>query len=209
MRARVAVLISGRGSNFVALAEASDRGEIAARIVLVLSNEAGAAGLDKAGEMGIEAVAVPHRQFESRAAHEAAVVAELERVGAEWVCLAGYMRLLSAGFVGRYSRRMLNIHPSLLPSFPGLEVQQKAIDHGVKVSGCTVHLVDEGLDSGPIVMQCAVPVHDDDTADTLAVRILEQEHRAYPRALARLVGEPWSIVGRRVVFGVAAGNDAS
>jgi len=205
--ARVAVLISGRGSNFVSLAEAIERGEIAARIVLVVSNEVGAKGLEKAREMGIESVALPHRPFASRAAHEEAVIAELERVRAEWVCLAGYMRLLSADFVRRYSRRMLNIHPSLLPSFPGLEVQQKAIDHGVKVSGCTVHLVDEGLDSGPIVVQRAVPVRDDDTADSLAGRILEQEHRAYPEALRRLISESWSLDGRRVVFGGATGND--
>lgn len=207
MSARVAVLISGRGSNFVALAEAVERGEVPARIVLVLSNEPEAAGLVKAREMGIEAVAVPHRGLPTRAAHEEAVIAELDRVRAEWVCLAGYMRLLSAAFVGRFPQRMLNIHPSLLPSFPGLDVQQKAIDHGVKVSGCTVHLVDEGLDSGPIVVQRAVPVRNDDTAERLAARILEQEHRAYPEALTRLVSEPWSIDGRRVVFGGPPGGD--
>ena len=207
MSARIAVLISGRGSNFVALAEAVERGEVPARIVLVLSNEPDAAGLVKAREMGIEAVAVPHRGLPSRAAHEEMVIAELDRVRAEWVCLAGYMRLLSAAFVGRFPQRMLNIHPSLLPSFPGLDVQQKAIDHGVKVSGCTVHLVDEGLDSGPIVVQRAVPVRNDDTADRLAARILEQEHQAYPEALTRLVSEPWSIDGRRVVFGGPAGGD--
>ena len=202
---RIAVLISGRGSNFVSLAEAVERGEVPARIVLVVSNEPGAAGLEKARSMGIEAVAVPHREFATRAEHEAALLRELQRVGAQWVCLAGYMRLLTAEFVARYSQRMLNIHPSLLPSFPGLHVQQKAIDHGVKVSGCTVHLVDEGLDSGPIVVQRAVPVLDDDTAETLSARILEQEHRAYPEALGRLIREPWSIVGRRVIFGRAPG----
>ena len=207
MRARIAILISGRGSNFVSLAEAIDRGEIPARIALVLSNEPGAAGLEKARAMGLETVAVPHREFVSRAAHEVAVIAELERVGAEWVCLAGYMRLLSADFVRRYDQRMLNIHPSLLPSFPGLEVQQKAIDHGVKVSGCTVHLVDDGLDSGPIVVQRVVPVLDDDSSDSLAARILEQEHQAYPEALRRLVSEPWSLEGRRVVFGGVARSD--
>ena len=197
---RIAILISGRGSNFVSLAEAITRGEIPARIVLVLSNEPDAAGLEKARAMGIEAIAIPHRQFARRSEHDMAVIAELERVRAEWVCLAGYMRLLSAGFVQRFRRRMLNIHPSLLPSFPGLDVQQKAIDHGVKVSGCTVHLVDEGLDSGPIVVQRAVAVHDDDTADSLASRILEQEHQAYPEALQRLLLEPWRIDGRRAVF---------
>jgi len=197
---RVAVLISGRGSNFVSLAEATLRGEIPARIVLVLSNEPGAPGLEKAREMGIEAGAVPHREFGSRSEHEAAVIAELDRARAEWVCLAGYMRLLSAGFVQRFAGRLLNIHPSLLPSFPGLDVQQKAIDHGVRVSGCTVHLVDEGLDSGPIVVQRAVPVLDGDTADSLASRILAEEHQAYPEALRRLLMESWRIEGRRVIF---------
>lgn len=205
--ARVAVLISGRGSNFVALARAIRREVIPARIVLVVSNDPGAAGLERAAQMGIETVAIPHREFPSRAAHEEAVVAELERAGAEWVCLAGYMRLLSADFVGRYRQRMLNIHPSLLPAFPGLDVQQAALDYGVKVSGCTVHLVDEGLDSGPIVTQRAVPVLDNDTDDTLAARILEQEHQAYPEALRRLLTEHWSVVGRRVLFGHAVGEE--
>jgi len=200
-QARVAVLISGRGSNFVSLAKAVKRGVVPARIVLVVSNEPGAAGLEKAREMGIETAALPHRDYPSRQAHEAAVIAELERVAAEWVCLAGYMRLLSAEFVGHYRERMLNIHPSLLPSFPGLDVQQKAIDYGVKVSGCTVHLVDEGLDSGPIVVQRAVPVLDSDTDDSLSARILEEEHQAYPEALRRLLTEPWRVVGRRVRFG--------
>jgi phosphoribosylglycinamide formyltransferase-1 len=205
--ARVAVLISGRGSNFVALAKAIRREVIPARIVLVVSNDPCAAGLQKAAEMGIETAVIPHRAYPNRAAHEAAVIAELGRVDAEWVCLAGYMRLLSAGFVGRYRERMLNIHPSLLPAFPGLNVQQKALDHGVKVSGCTVHLVDEGLDSGPIVVQRAVPVLDNDTDDSLSARILEQEHQAYPEALRRLLTEPWSIVGRRVLFGRGVGEE--
>jgi phosphoribosylglycinamide formyltransferase-1 len=196
----IAVFISGRGSNFVALAEAIDRGEIPARIVLVVSNETGAAGLGRAEEMGLEAIAIPHRDFSSRLAHEAAVRAQLETVGAEWICLAGYMRLLSVDFVELYRHRMLNIHPSLLPAFPGLDVQQQAIDHGVKLSGCTVHLVDGGLDSGPIVTQRAVPVRSQDTSDTLAARILEQEHKAYPAALGRLLTEPWQVEGRRVVF---------
>lgn len=196
----IAILISGRGSNFVSLAEAIERREIPARIVLVLSNEPAAAGLEKARAMGIDSVAAPHRDHRNRAEHEVAVRLELERTGAEWVCLAGYMRLLSAEFVRRYPRRVLNIHPSLLPSFPGLDVQQQAIDHGVKVSGCTVHLVDEDLDSGPIVIQHSVPVLDDDTADTLAARILEQEHLAYPEALRRLLVEPWTVEDRRVVF---------
>lgn len=196
----IAVLISGRGSNFVALAEAIERGDIPARIALVVSNEAAAVGLDRARAMGIEGLAIPHRDFPDRAAHETAVLEQFERVGAEWICLAGYMRLLSAGFVRRYPHRMLNIHPSLLPAFPGLGVQQQALDHGVKQSGCTVHLVDEGLDSGPIVVQRAVPVRSHDTAEDLAARILAQEHEAYPEALRRLLVEPWEVEGRRVVF---------
>ena len=128
-------------------------------------------------------------------------MAELERAGAEWVCLAGYMRLLSADFVSRFRHRMLNIHPSLLPSFPGLEVQAKAIEHGVKLSGCTVHLVDEGLDSGPIVLQRSVPVYDDDDPDTLAARILEQEHLAYPEAARQLLAGEVRLEGGKVVRG--------
>ncbi len=201
----IAVLISGRGSNFVALAEAIERGEIPAKIALVLSNEPDAAGLDKARAMGLATAAIPHRGAGGRAAHEAAVIEAIEAAGAEWICLAGYMRLLSADFVRRYRHRMLNIHPSLLPAFPGLDVQAQAIEHGVKLSGCTVHLVDEGLDSGPIVVQRAVPVLDGDTPDTLAARILEQEHGAYPEALRRLLTEPWRLAGRRVEFGSQEG----
>lgn len=170
--------------------------------MLVLSNEPLAVGLEKARAMGLPAVAVPHREFPSREQHERAVMAELESAAAEWICLAGYMRLLSADFVDRYRHRMLNIHPSLLPAFPGLDVQAQALEYGVKLSGCTVHLVDEGLDSGPIVLQRSVPVLEDDDAETLAARILEQEHQAYPEALRRVLTEEWQVVGRRVVFGV-------
>jgi phosphoribosylglycinamide formyltransferase-1 len=205
----IAVLISGRGSNFVALAEAIERGEIPARIALVVSNESSAAGLELARGMGLEAQAIPHRSFPNRASHEAAVLEELAGVGAEWVCLAGYMRLLSADFVQRFENRMLNIHPSLLPAFPGLDVQQQAIDHGVRLSGCTVHLVDEGLDSGPIVVQRAVAVRSHDTADDLAGRILAQEHQAYPEALRRLLTESWVVEGRKVVFGMAGAEGAA
>lgn len=197
----IAVLISGRGSNFIALAEAIDRGEVPARIAVLLSNDPRARGLERARSMGLATAVVPHRDYADRAAHERAVVEAIDGSGAEWVCLAGYMRLLSADFVRRYHHRMLNIHPSLLPAFPGLDVQVRALEHGVKVSGCTVHLVDEGLDSGPIVVQRCVPVFDDDDAGTLAVRILEQEHVAYPEALRRLLTEPWTVEGRRVVFG--------
>ena len=196
---RVGVLLSGRGSNFLALHAAIERHEIPARIVLVLSNVAEAPGLAKARDLGIPAEAIPH-QGQPRAAQETQVLEALRRADAEWVCLAGYMRLLSPAFVSAFPRRILNIHPSLLPAFPGLDAQEQSLAHGVKVSGCTVHLVDEGLDSGPIVVQRAVPVLDGDTPRTLAARILEEEHQAYPEALRRLLTEPWRIEGRRLIF---------
>ena len=146
-------------------------------------------------------VTLPHKLDPSRAAHEAKVLSALEHAEVEWICLAGYMRLLSAEFVARYPERILNIHPSLLPAFPGLNAQEKALEWGAKISGCTVHLVDEKLDHGPIVEQRAVAVADDDGEESLAARILEQEHLAYPAALRRLVTESWRIDGRRVVFG--------
>jgi phosphoribosylglycinamide formyltransferase-1 len=197
----IALLLSGRGSNFLALHAAIERGEVPARVVLVASNVAEAPGLEKARELGLSAVAIPHRGELDRRAHEEKVIAALRESGAEWVCLAGYMRLLSAGFVAAFRRRILNIHPSLLPAFPGLDAQAQALAHGVKVAGCTVHLVDEGLDSGPIVVQRTVPVLDGDTAADLSARILEEEHRAYPEALRRLLTEPWTIEGRRLTFG--------
>ena len=198
--APIGILLSGRGSNFLALHAAIERGEVPARIVLVLSNLADAPGLARAEELGLPAVAVPHKGEPSRRTHEEKVIAALREAGAEWVCLAGYMRLLSPGFVAAFPRRMLNIHPSLLPAFPGLDAQAQALAHGVKISGCTVHLVDEGLDSGPIVVQRAVPVLDGDTEAALSRRILEQEHQAYPEALCRLLTEPWRVEGRRLVF---------
>ena len=202
--ARLGVLLSGRGSNFLALHAAIERGEIPARIVLVLSNVAGAPGIARARELGLQAEAIPHQgpnQGQSRAAQEEKVLDALRRADVEWVCLAGYMRRLSPAFVAAFSRRIVNIHPSLLPAFPGLDAQEQALAHGVKVSGCTVHLVDEGLDSGPIVVQRPVPVLDGDTPGALAARILEQEHLAYPEALRRLLCEPWRIEGRRLTFG--------
>jgi phosphoribosylglycinamide formyltransferase 1 len=196
---RIGVLLSGRGSNFLALQAAIERGELPARIVIVLSNIADAPGLAKARELGIPAEAIPH-QGQPRVAQEAQVLDALRRAEVDWVCLAGYMRLLSPAFIAAFPRRILNIHPSLLPAFPGLDAQEQALAHGVKVSGCTVHLVDEGLDSGPIVVQRTVPVLDGDTLRTLAARILEQEHLAYPEALRRLLTEPWRIEGRRLIF---------
>ncbi len=197
----IAVLLSGRGSNFVALAEAIARGEVPARIALVVSNLADAPGLEKARELGLATALVPHRDHTTREAHEARVLEALAAAGAEWICLAGYMRLLSRAFVARHRERILNIHPSLLPAFPGLHPQRQALAAGVRVSGCTVHLVDEGLDSGPIVVQRVVPVADDDDEAKLAARILVEEHRAYPEALRRLLSEPWRIEGRRLRFG--------
>jgi phosphoribosylglycinamide formyltransferase-1 len=201
----IAILLSGRGSNFLAIHAAIERGEIPAEIVLVASNVAEAAGLAKARELGLPAVAIPHRGEPSRVAHEEKVIAALRAAGAEWVCLAGYMRLLSPALVGSFRQRIVNIHPSLLPAFPGLDAQEAALAHGVKVSGCTVHLVDEGLDSGPIVVQRAVPVLDGDTAATLSARILAAEHQAYPEALRRLLTAPWRVEGRRLELGPPPG----
>ena len=201
MTARLAILLSGRGSNFLALAAAVERGELPAEIVLVAGDRPEAAGLARARELGLPALAVPARNEPSREAQEEKLLAALAAAGAEWICLAGYMRLLSPAFVRRYPQRILNVHPSLLPAFPGLDAQGQAFAHGVKVTGCTVHLVDEGLDNGPIVVQRAVAVAEHDTRDTLAARILEQEHRAYPEALRRLLTEPWRVVGRRLSFG--------
>lgn len=200
MTARLGVLLSGRGSNFVALADAARRGELPAEVVVALSDRPGAAGLDRAAERGIPAQVIPHRSFPGRGEHEQAVAAALREAGVDWVCLAGYLRLLTPAFIAAFPRRILNVHPSLLPAFPGLDAQRQAWDYGVRVAGCTVHLVDEGLDSGPIVVQRAVEVAVDDTPESLAARILAEEHRAYPEALRRLLLEPWRVVGRRVVF---------
>ncbi len=199
----IAVLISGRGSNFEALYRATRDGRLPAEIVLVLSNVPSAAGVEHARSLGLHTAVVPSRGAGSRAAHEAEVRDEIERAGAEWICLAGYMRLLSAGFVAAFQNRILNIHPSLLPSFPGLDVQQATLDHGVRVSGCTVHLVDAGLDSGPIVGQRAVAVRSNDNAASLSARILRAEHHLYAEALRRLLVEEWRIEGRRVLFGAS------
>lgn len=199
--ARLAVLLSGRGSNFLALNAAIDRGEVPARIVLVASNIPEAPGLERARELGLPALAIPHRGEPSRRAHDEKMVAALREAGAEWVCLAGYMRILTPAFVAAFPRRILNVHPSLLPAFPGLDAQRQALRHGVKATGCTVHLVDNGLDSGPIVVQRTVQVLDSDTESTLSARILKAEHQAYPEALRRLLTERWAIEGRRLTFG--------
>jgi phosphoribosylglycinamide formyltransferase-1 len=197
-RARVGVLLSGRGSNFEALARAFSPPEAPAEIALVLSNAADAPGLALARELAIPAAALPHGDYPSRAAHENAVRAALASADVEWVCLAGYMRLLSAEFVAAFPERILNIHPSLLPAFPGLHPQRQALAAGVKVSGCTVHFVDSGLDSGPIVLQRAVAVEEKDDEASLAARILVEEHLAYPEAIRRLLTKRWFLEGRRL-----------
>jgi len=198
-RTPVAVLLSGRGSNFAALADACARHEVPASIVLVLSDKADAPGLERARERGIPTRVIPRKGL-GHAEQERQMIAAIREAGAEWVCLAGYMRLLGPEFVAAFPCRILNIHPALLPAFPGLEAQRQAFDYGVRVSGCTVHLVDAGCDTGPIVVQRAVPVLDDDTAQTLAARILTEEHRAYAEALRLLLTRRWRLDGRRVVF---------
>ena len=196
----VAVLLSGRGSNLIALHAAMTRGEVPARIALVLSDHEDAPGLERARERGLPALAIPRRQFPDRESHEAAILAALRRAGVEWVCLAGYLRLLSPRFVASFPERILNIHPSLLPAFPGLHAQRQALDHGVRVSGCTVHLVDAELDSGPIVVQRPVAVAEGDDEAALAARILAEEHLAYPDALRLLLTRRWRVEGRRLIF---------
>jgi phosphoribosylglycinamide formyltransferase-1 len=200
MTARVGILLSGRGSNFRALHTAMVRGEVPAQIALVVSNRAEAAGLAAARELGLETAFIPHRGEPSREAHDAKIVAALRARSVDWVCLAGYMRLLSKELIRAFPQRILNIHPSLLPAFPGLDAQRQALEYGVAISGCTVHLVDEELDHGPIVVQRVVAVEDGDSVDSLSGRILEQEHQAYPEALRRLLTLPWRLEGRRLSF---------
>jgi phosphoribosylglycinamide formyltransferase-1 len=200
MTTRVGILLSGRGSNFRALHSAMSSGQVPAEIALVVSNRAEASGLVAAREIGLDTVFVPHRGEASREAHDAKIVDALRARKVEWVCLAGYMRLLSSVLIRAFPHRILNIHPSLLPAFPGLDAQRQALEYGVAISGCTVHLVDEELDHGPVVVQRTVAVEPGDTVDTLSARILEQEHRAYPEALKRLLTQPWRLEGRRLLF---------
>jgi len=185
---KVGVCVSGRGSNLQALIDACGRPDFPAEIVLVVSNVGGVQGLERAERAGIETATIEHGDFDGRHAFERAVTQALEDAGTELVCLAGFMRILSPEFCERWTGRLLNIHPSLLPAFKGLDVQQMAIDAGVRFSGCTVHFVTADMDAGPIIIQAVVPVLDDDTADALAARILEQEHRIYPEAV-RLFAE--------------------
>lgn len=194
---RVGVLLSGRGSNLLALVDAARRGELGGEIAVVVSNVEGALGLERARQAGIPAVFRDHRG-KAREAFDAEIVEILRAHRVDLVCLAGFMRLVSPVFVRAFPGRIVNIHPALLPAFPGLDAQRQAWEHGAKVSGATVHIVDEGLDSGPIVAQDAVSVLSSDSAETLAARILEAEHRLYPRAVRVLLEGRYRIEGRRL-----------
>jgi phosphoribosylglycinamide formyltransferase-1 len=199
MAKRIGVLLSGRGSNFEALADSVAAGRIPdTEIAVVVSNREGAPGIDKAKERSIPARVIPSKGLE-REAYDRQVVAVLNEHKVDLVCLAGYMRLLSPFFVASFPNRILNIHPSLLPSFPGLESQRQALEYGVKFAGCTVHFVDENLDAGPIVLQATVPVRDDDTEESLSTRILAEEHRIYTEAVRIVLEGKYKIVGRQVV----------
>ena len=193
------ILISGRGSNLQAIIDAIASGQLEARIAVVISNRAGAAGLSRAAGAGIETLVLPHKGYADRADYDRALAGELKARGVELVCLAGFMRLLSAAFIDQFPGGVLNIHPALLPAFPGLDAQKQAFDHGVKVAGATVHLVTPELDAGPIVLQEAIGVEEGDTAETLAERILAVEHRLYPRAISVVAGGKWRLEGRRFI----------
>jgi len=194
---RLGILISGRGSNFEAISDQVAAGRIPAGIAAVISNRPEARGLEAARGRGLNAVCIPSRGLD-REVYDRMLLDELRRHKVDLVCLAGFMRLLSAGFIRTFPNRILNIHPSLLPAFPGLDAQQQALEHGVKVTGCTVHFVDEYLDAGPIILQRAVPVEDNDTVDTLSARILTEEHRAYPEAIRIVLSGRYTVDGRRV-----------
>lgn len=204
---RLAVLLSGRGSNLQAIIDAIEQGTLSAEIAVVLSNKQDAVGLERARKHGLKAVWLDSKPFagrpDSREAYDRAVLEVLQKYEVDLVLLAGYMKIVTAVLVKAYENRMMNIHPSLLPSFPGLDVQKKAIDHGCKISGCTVHFVTEGVDEGPIIIQAAVPILEGDRPDTLAARILEQEHRIYPRAIQLYAEGKLRVEGRCVVVSEA------
>jgi len=197
-RGRVAVFLSGRGSNFMAIREGVQSGAIGAEIGLVLSNKADAPGLLKAKEWGLETAFLDPKLFASRDDYDRAAAAEVEKRGIDLICLAGYMKVLTPGFCDAFKYRIVNIHPALLPSFPGLHVQQKAIDWGVRYSGCTVHFVAAEVDMGPIILQAVVPVLQDDTEETLAARILVEEHKVYPESVRLYFEGRIEVRGRRV-----------
>ena len=195
----IAVLVSGSGSNLQAIIDATERGEIPGRIGLVVSNKADAYGLTRAEKHGIPTAVVDHRAFESRETFDAKLVEVLQASGAVLVCLAGFMRVVTPVFLRAFPHRILNIHPALLPSFPGTHGPGQALRYGVRFSGCTVHFLDEGVDTGPIIVQAVVPVYEDDTEDALAARILKEEHRIYPMAIRLFLEGRLSVAGRRVV----------
>ena len=199
MNRRIAVLISGRGSNLQSIIDAIASGRLDATIAIVASNRADAYGLTRARDAGIEAVHLNPREHAGRDAYDRALVDVLKARDVELVCLAGFMRLVGRSFLDAFPDRVLNIHPSLLPSFPGLDAQRQALEHGVRISGVTVHLVTSELDGGPIIKQAAVPVLDNDSVDSLSQRILVEEHRIYPVAIAEVLDGNWSVVGRRFV----------
>lgn len=206
MNRRLGVLISGRGSNLQALIDAIHDRRVNATIAVVISNQPDASGLERARKAGIEAVCIDHRGFTSRDEHDRAIARELRARDVGLVCLAGYMRLVGAPLLEAFPNAILNIHPSLLPAFPGIEAQRQAIEHGARVSGVTVHLVTADLDGGPIVIQRAVPVLDGDTPETLSERILAEEHRAYPEAVQMVLEGGWRVEGRRFVRSVSAAS---
>jgi len=196
---RLGILISGRGSNFEAIADSVAEETIPAEIAVVISNRPEARGLEAARRRGLNAVCIPSKGLD-REIYDRLLVEELRRHEVDLVCLAGFMRLLSASFIREFPNRILNIHPSLLPAFPGLDAQHQALEHGVKISGCTVHFVDAQLDAGPIVLQAAVPVRNEDTVEQLSARILEEEHRIYSEAIRIVLSGRYAIAGRRVVL---------
>jgi phosphoribosylglycinamide formyltransferase-1 len=195
---RLGILISGRGSNFLAIADAIAVRQLDAEIAVVISNRAEAPGIAAAAERGLHAVTLPSRGLD-REVYDRRLIEELRKSRVDLVCLAGYMRILSGYFIREFQQRILNIHPSLLPAFPGLDAQHQAWEHGVKFSGCTAHFVEEGLDSGPIIRQAVVPVVESDTAESLSTRILAEEHRIYPEAIALVISGQYRIEGRRVI----------
>jgi len=195
---KIGVLVSGRGSNLQAIIDAVEARKIKADISVVISNVPGVAALDKAKKYGIKTVVIDHKEHGDKSSYETRLIKTLDENHVGLVCLAGYMKLLSPEFVRHFRGHIMNIHPALLPAFPGLHVQKKALEYGVKYSGCTVHFVDEGCDTGPIIIQAVVPVLDNDTEDTLSARILEQEHRIYPEAIRLFSENKLKIEGRRV-----------
>ena len=195
---KIGVLVSGRGSNFQAIIDAIEAKKIKAEIAVVISNVPGVMALDRAKKHGIKAIVIDSREHSDKSSYEKQAIKALEDNNVGLVCLAGYMKLLSPELVHHFRGRIMNIHPALLPAFPGLHVQKKVLDHGVKFSGCTVHFVDEGCDTGPIILQAVVPVLDSDTEETLSARILEQEHNIYPEAIRLFSEGKLKVEGRRV-----------